>query len=101
MIHTQLISRNGESLQTLIRSAIASGQMRSFQIDKVVGGLRITHKKFPGTINLSKTRGPLIASISCTNPTKEWQLLETFVGRLAYHFPKELSAINIQFASES
>jgi hypothetical protein len=97
MIHTQLISRNGENLQKLIREAIANGKIKSLQVAKVVGGLRITHKKFPGAINLKKTNGPLLASISCTNPTKEWQLLETFVGRLAYHFPKELSAINIQF----
>ena len=99
MIHTQLISRNGENLQTLIRSAIANGQIKSFQVNKVVGGLRIMHKKHPGAINLSKSKGPLLATISCTNPTKEWQLLEAFVGRLAYHFTDQVAAINIQFAS--
>jgi len=101
MIHAQLISRNGENLQSLIRSAITNGQIKSFQIAKVAGGLRITHKKHPGTINLSKSSGPLLAAISCTNPGREWQLLEAFVGRLAYHFAEELAAINIQFASES
>lgn len=100
MIYTQLISRNDENLQALIRSAIANGQIKSFQTAKVVGGLRITHKKHPGTINISKSKGPLLATISCTNPTREWQLLEAFVGRLAYHFSKQLAAINIQFASE-
>src|SRR6266568_5160757 len=100
MIHTQLISRNGENVQSLIRSAITNGQIKSFQVAKVAGGLRITHKKHPGTINLSKSSGPLLAAISCTNPAREWQLLEAFVGRLAYHFPKQLAAINIQFESE-
>lgn len=101
MIHAQLISRNGENLQTLIRSAIADGQIKSFQTAKVVGGLRITHKKHPGAINLSKTKGIVLATLSCTNPAREWQLLEAFVGRLAYHFPDQVAAINIQFASEN
>ena len=100
MIHTQLISRNGENLQSMIRSAIAEGQIKSFETAKVKGGVRLTHKKHPGTINLAKTKGPLVATISCTNPDKEWQLLEAFVGRLAYHFPKEIASINIQLISD-
>jgi hypothetical protein len=97
MIHTQLISRNSANLQTLIRQAITEGKIKSFQTAKVAGGLRITHKKYPGSINFSNTKGPLLATISCTNPTKEWQLLEAFVGRLSYHFSDKLAAINIQF----
>ena len=101
MIHTQLISRNGQDLQILIRSAIVGGQIKSFETAKVKGGLRITHKKHPGTINFSRTKGPLCATISCTNPSKEWQLLEAFIGRLAYHFSNELSAVNVQFETEN
>lgn len=101
MIHAQLISRNGENLQTLIRSAIADGHIKSFETAKVAGGVRITHKKHPGAINLTKiAKGPLLATITCTNPGREWQLLEALVGRLAYHFPTEVSAVNIQFVSE-
>ena len=100
MIHAQLVSRHGESLQALIRSAIANGRIRSLQVSRVAGGLKITHKKHPGTITLQKTRGPLVAAISCTNPRSEWRLLETFVGRLAYHFPNETSSINIQLVAE-
>ncbi len=100
MIHTQLVSRNGENLQSLIRSAISEGRIKSFETAKVVGGVRITHKKHPGAINLYKSKGPLSATISCTNPNKEWQLLEAFVGRLAYHFSSEIAAINIQFIAE-
>ena len=28
--------------------------------------------------------------------SKEWQLLEAFVGRLAYHFKNDIASINIQ-----
>ncbi len=97
MIHVQLISRRGENLQTLIRSAIGQGRIKSLETAKVKGGVRITHKKHPGNISLTRTKGPLLATISCTNPAKEWQLLETFVGRLAYHFAANIAAINIQF----
>lgn len=97
MIHVQLISRNGASLQSLIRNAIAEGQIKSFETVKVVGGLRISHKKHPGFINIEKSKGPLLATITCNNPEKEWQLLEAFVGRIAYHFSNEVAAINVQF----
>jgi hypothetical protein len=100
MIHAQLISRNGENLQTLIRSAIANGQIQSSETAKVAGGVCIRQKKHPGAINLTKTEGPLLATITCTNPSREWQLSEAFVGRLAYHFPTEISAVNIQFLSK-
>jgi hypothetical protein len=97
MIRIQLVSREQENLQSLIRTAISEGRIKSFQISKVVGGLKITHKKHPGTIRISTTHGVVAAAISCTNPTKEWQLLEAFVGRVAYHFRSEAFAINIQF----
>lgn len=100
MIHVQLISRAGANLQTLIRNAIAEGQIKAFETTKVVGGLRISHKKHPGFINIEKSKGPLIATITCTNPEKEWQLLETFVGRVAYHFSSEVAAINVQFEAK-
>ena len=97
MIHVQLISRNGTSLQALIRNAIAEGQIKSFETAKVVGGLRISHKKHPGVINIEKSKGPLLATITCNNPEREWQLLEAFVGRVAYHFSNDVAAINVQF----
>lgn len=100
MIHVQLLSRNGANLQSLIRSAIANGQIKSFETAKVVGGLRLAHKKHPGFINIEKTKGPLLVTISCTNPDKEWQLLEAFVGRIAYHFSNEVAAINVQLEGE-
>lgn len=97
MIHLQLIRRNDENLQTLIREALASDKIRAFKVAGVAGGLKLEHKKWPGTIRFSRTKGALCATISCTNPSREWQLLETFVGRLAYHFSGEIAAVNIQF----
>jgi uncharacterized membrane-anchored protein YjiN (DUF445 family) len=96
MIHIQVVSRDRENLQTLIRAAIAEGSIKSFEVSRVKGGLTIRHKKHIGEIRLSKTTGPLLATIICKNRAKEFALLETFVGRLAYHFKNEISGINIQ-----
>ena len=100
MIHVQLVARGTDNLQSLLRQAIANGQIKSFQTSQVKGGLKITHKKHKGTISIERTKGPLLVTVSCTNSSKEWQLLEAFIGRIAYHFPQEVAAINIQFAPE-
>ena len=100
MIHLQMVSREGENLQSLIRSAINDGRIKSFAIARVTGGLVIKHKKHIGEIGLEQTSGPLLATLKCKNRAKEWQLLEAFVGRLAYHFKNEVSALNIQFETE-
>ena len=97
MIHMQLIARADEDLQGLLRAAIKDGQIRSFEISQVKGGLRIRHKKRLGEIRVDRTQGPLLITILCKNRAKEWQLLEAFVGRLAYHFGNEIAGINIQF----
>jgi hypothetical protein len=97
MIHLQIVNRASENLQTLIRGAIASGKIKAFETAQVHGGLKITHKSYTGSISIKRTKGPLLATVRCHNRTKEWQLLQTFVGRLAYHFAAEIAAINIQF----
>jgi hypothetical protein len=98
MIHVQIIAHNDRNLQSLIRNAIVDGKIKSFETAKVKGGLKITHKKHIGSVNLTRTSGPLIALVKCNNRDKEWQLLEAFIGRLAYHFKSDIAAINIQFA---
>ena len=100
MIHIQLVNRNGENLQGLIRTAISEGKIKSFVTRRVKGGVTIAHKKFLGRITLERTRGPLVATVVCNNREREWQILEAFIGRLAYHFKNEISAINIQMDSE-
>jgi hypothetical protein len=96
MIHLQIISRSDNDLQTLIRTAIAGGSIKSFQILQIKGGLKIGHKKHLGEIRLTRTLGPVLATLVCKNRAKEWQLLEAFVGRLAYHFKDQIASINIQ-----
>jgi hypothetical protein len=99
MVHLQLTSRNGENIQTLLRSAINEGTIKSFEISGVAGGVRIRHKKHLGELHLTKARGrgPLGVTLVCYNRRKEWQLLEAFIGRLAYHFKSQIAAVNIQF----
>lgn len=96
MIHLQIHSREGQNLQSLIRGAISEGNIVSFETIQVKGGLKIKHKKHLGTVALEQTAGPLLATVVCKNRSKEWQVLEAFIGRLAYHFKNEISAINIQ-----
>jgi hypothetical protein len=100
MIHLQIINREGENVQSLIRSSISDGHIKSFAIPRVKGGLVIKHKKHLGEIALEQTSGPLLATLKCKNRAKEWQLLEAFVGRLAYHFKNEVSGVNIQFETD-
>ena len=97
MIHLQIVRRADANLQAMIRAAIASGKIKSFETAQVKGGLKITHKKHLGGISLTRKKGLLIATLACNNRAREWQLLEAFVGRLAYHFSNEIAAINIQF----
>jgi hypothetical protein len=99
MIHLQIIERGSNNLQALIRSAIRSGKITSFEIAKVKGGLKITHTApdYPGAITFIQMVGLLLVDVGCKNAAKEWQLLGAFVGQLACHFVDEIAAINMQF----
>ena len=97
MIHLQLVPRDGANLKSLIRQAIANDKIRSFTVSQIQGGLRIKHKKHVGDIQFKQSKRPFLATLICKNRTKEWQLLEALIGRLAYHFPNEMAGINIQF----
>ena len=97
MIHLQIVNRGGNHLQKSLRAAIASRKITSFKTARVKGGLKITHKKYLGAIDITPAKGLLLADVSCKNPTKERQLLEAFIGRLAYHFANEIASINMQF----
>jgi hypothetical protein len=97
MIHLQIVRRENDNVQSLIRAAIASGKIKSFKTAQVHGGLKIKHKTYLGVISIKGTKGPLLATVRCHDRSKEWQLLEAFVGRLAYHFSNEIAGINIQF----
>ena len=96
MIHVQVIPRSGDDLKSLIRGALQRKQLRSFKVRQVKGGLLLSHSKHPGTVELEQSRGVLLATVMCKNHAKEWQLLESLVGRLVYHFRAEVAAMNIQ-----
>lgn len=97
MIQVQVICKEKEKLKSLIRTGIQEGTIKAFQIKKVQGGLQIQHKKFLGSISIKQIANVLVAILRCKNKTKEWQLLESFIGRLAYHFQENIASINIQF----
>lgn len=97
MIQVQVICKERENMKSLIRTAIQDGTIKAFQIKKVQGGLQIQHKKFLGGISIKQIENVFIAIIRCKNKAKEWQILESFVGRLAYHYQEQIASLNIQF----
>ena len=97
MIHIQVTGKEGSKLQPLIRAAIQAGKIKSFQVVQVKGGLKIQHAKHPGSIKLAQKKNILFATLTCSNKSKEWQILESLIGRLTYHFKDSIVAINIQF----
>jgi len=97
MIHLQIIGKDGVHIQPLVRAAIQKGRIKAFKTVQVKGGVKIQHTKYLGSIRFAQKRNILFATLKCHNKAKEWQLLESFIGRLTYHFKESMSAINIQF----
>jgi len=97
MIHMQVIAKDNSNLHSLVRAAIHEGKIKSFEIVRVRGGLKIQHRKFLGSVSLAKKPGLLLATLRCHAKRREWQLLDAFIGRMTYHFREKIAAINIQF----
>ena len=100
MVHLQLISRDAADIGALVRSAIEEERIKSFEIARIRGGLRIRHKKFRGEVRFARSEGPVLVTVRSPDRSKEWQLLEAFIGRLTYHFAGAIAGINIQLESE-
>lgn len=100
MYHLQIISRDTADVQAEVREAIETERIKSFEIDRIRGGLRIRHKKFKGDVQFTRTSGPLLVTVRSPNADSEWQLLTAFIGRLVYHFADAINGINIQIAAE-
>lgn len=86
MIQLQIIGRDGAKLKPLIRTSIQDGKIKAFHITAVKGGLKIHHNKYVGSVAISQKKNILFATLRCKNKQREWQLLESFIGRLTYHF---------------
>ena len=100
MVHLQLIGRDAADIGALVRSAIEEERIKSFEIARIRGGLRIRHKKFRGEVRFARTEGPVMVTVRSPDRSKEWQLLEAFIGRLTYHFASAIAGINIQLESD-
>jgi hypothetical protein len=98
MVHLQIIARGDQDVVQELRDAIAQERIRSFEVTRVRGGVRLGHKAHPGELRLSRTEGggPLLVTVRSRPESKEWQLLSAFIGRLADHFKDQISSINIQ-----
>ena len=97
MIHMQVIGKEGSIIKSLFRTAIHGKKIKSFKVVQVKGGMKIEHAKFMGSIKFIQKKNILFATLLCNNKSKEWQILEAFIGRLTYHFKDRIAAINIQF----
>jgi hypothetical protein len=97
MIHMQVIGKEGSTIKSLFRTAIQDKKIKSFRVVQVKGGLRVQHAKHMGSIKFIQKKNILFATLLCNNKSKEWQILEAFIGRLTYHFKERIAGINIQF----
>lgn len=79
----------------MLRSAIAEEHIKSFEVARVKGGLRVKHKRYQGRVELVQIKGILVATLVCRDPADDWQLFQAFVGRLIYHFRDSIAAINV------
>ena len=96
MIHIQVVPQADEDLKGMLRAAITEGRIKSFEIARVRGGLRVIHKRYNGRVDLDQKNGILTAKLSCHNRDDEWQLVQAFVGRLIYHFRDHIVTLDIQ-----
>lgn len=95
MITLQIISK-GENIHQMIVKKIKEGKLKSFELSK--RNYRLSHINSPGWINLNYDQpGILRAEVKSKDSSREWQILEHFIGRLTYHFKDNISCINIQF----
>ena len=97
MVHLQIISRGDADIQAEIRSAIEEERMKTFEIVRLRGGLRLRHKRFRGEVHFIKSEGPLLITVRSSKGADEWQLLSALIGRLADRFRDQISSINISF----
>jgi hypothetical protein len=95
MIRVQITERPGADLFATLRRAMRGGTLRTFSLER--RGSRVVHQRYPGWMNWSHTQGAITCEI--LSPRKregEWQLLSSFVGRLADKFADRVESIHIQ-----
>jgi hypothetical protein len=97
MVHLQIISRNDADVQGVLRAAIEEGSMKTFEIARIRGGLRLRHKRFRGEVRFARSDGPLLVTVRSPKSVDEWQLLTALIGRLADRFRDQISSISLHF----
>jgi hypothetical protein len=101
MIRIQIVEREGAQLLEALKSAIRSGDLRTFELHK--RGRKVTHKSkdYHGWMNWNSSMGVVTCEIvSPHKPGQEWKILSSFVGRLADRYGDRIHGIGIQFFDE-
>ncbi len=101
MIRIQIVERQDAQLLETLKSAIRSGNLRTFALHK--HGRKVTHasKDYHGWMNWDSKMGVLTCEIlSPQKPGQEWKILSSFVGRLADRYGDRVHSISIQFFDE-
>jgi hypothetical protein len=102
MIRIQIVEREGAQLLETLKSAIRSGDLRTFQLHR--RGRKVTHrsKDYHGWMNWDSRMGVVTCEIlSPHKPGQEWKILSSFVGRLADRYAELIRGIGIQFFDEA
>ena len=101
MIRIQIVELEGAQLLETLKSAIRSGDLRTFELHK--HGRKVTHKSkdYHGWMNWESKMGVVTCEIvSPHKPGQEWKILSSFVGRLADRYGDRIHGIGIQFFDE-
>ena len=98
----QIVEQPGAGLFHELQSAMRSGRLKTFMLEK--RGKKVVHKStdYPGWMNWSHQHGVITATVLSPNkPGAEWKLLSAFIGRLADKYAHMIVSIALQFlASE-
>jgi hypothetical protein len=98
MIRLQIIEKKNAKLFKKLKTAMSTGTLKTFNVQK--RGRKVTHTNpnYPGWMNWNSSLGIINCEIlSPQKPGKEWNFLSAFIGRIADKYVQDVQSINIQF----
>src|SRR2546427_12941450 len=97
MIRIQIVEREGAQLLETLKSAIRSGDLRTFELHKHGRKVRHKSKDYHGRMNGESKMGVVTCEIvSPHKPGQEWRILSSCLGRLSDRYRSRRHPIAIQ-----
>jgi hypothetical protein len=97
MIKVQIVERDGARLFEVLKEAMRTGELRTFELHK--RGKKVTHtaKDYHGWMNWDYQMGVITCEILSPQKGDEWKILGSLVGRLADRYSELVHNVSIQF----